>query len=58
MIGRNGERGSRISALAARHDDDDDEIKYFSLLSFSVYDLNFFSKNVKYFLLTLEDNLL
>ena len=24
MIGRNGERGSRISALAARHDDDDD----------------------------------
>ena len=23
MIGRNGERGSRISALAARHDDDD-----------------------------------
>ena len=26
MIGRNGERGSRISALAARHDDDDDDI--------------------------------
>ena len=25
MIGRNGERGSRISALAARHDDDDEE---------------------------------
>ena len=24
MIGRNGERGSRISALAAGHDDDDD----------------------------------
>ena len=24
MIGRNGERGSGISALAARHDDDDD----------------------------------
>ena len=24
MIGRDGERGSRISALAARHDDDDD----------------------------------
>ncbi len=23
MIGRNGERGSGISALAARHDDDD-----------------------------------
>ena len=26
MIGRNGERGSRISALAARHDDDDEVI--------------------------------
>ena len=26
MIGRNGERGSRISALAAWHDDDDDDI--------------------------------
>ena len=26
MIGRNGERGSGISALAARHDDDDDDI--------------------------------
>ena len=25
MIGRNGERGSRISALPARHDDDDDD---------------------------------
>ena len=24
MIGRNGERGSGISALAAQHDDDDD----------------------------------
>ena len=24
MIGRSGERGSGISALAARHDDDDD----------------------------------
>ena len=24
MIGRNGKRGSRISALAAQHDDDDD----------------------------------
>ncbi len=24
MIGRSGERGSRISVLAARHDDDDD----------------------------------
>ena len=26
MIGRNGERGSGISALAVRHDDDDDDI--------------------------------
>ena len=26
MIGRNGDRGSGISALAARHDDDDDDI--------------------------------
>ena len=25
MIGRNGERGSGISALAVRHDDDDDD---------------------------------
>ena len=25
MIGRSGERGSGISALAARHDDDDDD---------------------------------
>ena len=25
-IGRSGERGSGISVLAARHDDDDDEI--------------------------------
>ena len=28
MIGRNGERGSGISALAARHDDDDDTLWY------------------------------
>ena len=27
MIGRSGERGSGISVLAARHDDDDDEIR-------------------------------
>ena len=27
MIGRSGERGSGISVLAARHDDDDDDIK-------------------------------
>ena len=26
MIGRSGERGSGISVLAARHDDDDDDI--------------------------------
>ena len=25
MTGRSGERGSRISMLAARHDDDDDD---------------------------------
>ena len=30
MIGRNGERGSGISALAARHDDDDDDCQSFS----------------------------
>ena len=28
MIGRRGERGSGISVLAARHDDDDDNKKY------------------------------
>ena len=27
MIGRSGERGSGISVLAARHDDDDDDIE-------------------------------
>ena len=26
MIGRHGERGSGISVLAARHDDDDDDL--------------------------------
>ena len=26
MIGRSGQRGSGISVLAARHDDDDDDI--------------------------------
>ena len=26
MIGRRGERGSGISVLAARHDDDDDDV--------------------------------
>ena len=29
MIGRSGERWSGISVLAARHDDDDDDIKLF-----------------------------
>ena len=33
MIGRNGERGSRISALAARHDDDDDKSFIYSQLN-------------------------
>ena len=28
MIGRNGERGSGISVLAAQHDDDDDDDAY------------------------------
>ena len=28
MIGRRGERGSGISMLAAKHDDDDDEMIY------------------------------
>ena len=32
MIGRNGERGSRISALATRHDDDDDIYIYIYIL--------------------------
>ena len=32
MIGRNGERGSRISALAARHDDDDDDAACLALI--------------------------
>ena len=31
MIGRSGERGSRISVPAARHDDDDDEITFKNL---------------------------
>ena len=34
MIGRNGERGSRISALAARHDDDDDIYIYIYIYKF------------------------
>ena len=35
MIGRSGERGSRISMLAARHDDDDDDDIY--NMSFPLY---------------------
>ena len=31
MIGRNGERGSGISALTAQHDDDDDLILLLTL---------------------------
>ena len=30
MIGKSGERGSGISVLAARHDDDDDELSIYS----------------------------
>ena len=42
MIGRNGERGSRISALAARHDDDDDDIEWLEIIHFFLLqNLNF-----------------
>ena len=34
IIGRSGERGSGISVLAARHDDDDDDIRIFVMFSF------------------------
>ena len=37
MIGRNGERGSRISALAARHDDDDDDDIYECMYRYMVF---------------------
>ena len=33
MIGRSGERGSGISVLAARHDDDDDDLHITILFS-------------------------
>ena len=33
MIGRSGERGSGISMLAARHDDDDDLLNLLHLLN-------------------------
>ena len=36
MIGKSGERGSGISVLAARHDDDDFQIKYLDLLLYQV----------------------
>ena len=38
MIGRSGERGSGISVLAARHDDDDDDlptVKWLQVLIFN-----------------------
>ena len=50
MIGRNGEGGSGISVLAARHDDDDDclsNILTYSFLLTSLYFLllSWFTKN-------------
>ena len=39
MIGRNGERRSGISALAARHDDDDDVLNTTNILRSSHPDL-------------------
>ena len=36
MIGRNGERGSGISVLAARHDDDDDELNDPTITNFLI----------------------
>ena len=33
MIGRSGERGSGISVLAARHDDDDDDLSIYLSMS-------------------------
>ena len=38
MIGRNGERRSRISAQAARHDDDDEMVS----LNFEQFSLAYF----------------
>ena len=35
MIGRNGERGSGISVLAARHDDDDDDVRIYYVRQWS-----------------------
>ncbi len=39
MIGRNGEKGSGISALAARHDDDDDDITVFDIKLLTRFDV-------------------
>ena len=46
MIGRNGERRSGISAQAARHDDDDDDIRIINLFP-SCYVFLIKSKNTK-----------
>ena len=37
MIGRSGERGSGISVLAARHDDDDDDLSIYDCSNLSIY---------------------
>ena len=37
MIGRSGERGSGISVLAARHDDDDDDLKPYNRIETNGY---------------------
>ncbi len=37
MIGRGGERGSEISVLAARHDDDDDIYIYNHIFMYMIY---------------------
>ena len=42
MIGRSGERGSRISVLAARYDDDDDYTQELNINTFSVPDVTIF----------------
>ena len=44
MIGRNGERGSGISALAVWHDDDDDNIK----VRFQTNQAGIFSFNIQF----------
>ena len=42
-IGRSGERGSGISVLAARHDDDDEEIMFSILLYYLHISFSFYS---------------